>query len=153
MLISRIICMIEKSWNFHTVVPLPITEIYSHTYLTKISWKQHFSAKITLTLISWNIFSVSEFLTFPHCVYLKVGLLEVHLDLIVGKVCEDCWQEKFLKPKSCPQHWFVDHQDLEWNVTLLGWKQSKLRTHFLLEFLVNLKIEKKYCINIALILY
>ena len=51
-LISRKIWIAEKFLTFHSVT---ITEIHSHTFLTKLSWKQRILLK---KLISRNIFSV-----------------------------------------------------------------------------------------------
>ena len=50
-------------WVSHTV---EITETYSHTFLTKITW-------YNILLQSWFheiVFKESKFLVFPHCVYL-----------------------------------------------------------------------------------
>ena len=61
----------KNSVKLSFLLKINLTEILSHTILTKISWTQRFYKKVIKELISHNILSVKGNFSFPHCVQCK----------------------------------------------------------------------------------
>ena len=70
----------ERIYSSSTLLvhSVEITEIYSHTFLAKISWTQCFTKEVTKELIWQNIFLVRVNFSFFHTVYCSVEKWKIY---------------------------------------------------------------------------